>query len=157
MKLNYKTVLTIALGSMVLAGCSQSPEDQMLAEAKKDRYLGGVVASGTGLAIPASDAQAYNAAGTLVGAFVVQSLDAQMSEANRLKMANMLEYQASNQWKRWKDTSNHTTYSLKAGSPVFGDDEVCRKYDLVAKGNENFSQSSGIACRQSNGNWLLNA
>ena len=148
MNLNYKTVLTIALGSMVLAGCSQSPDDQMLAEAKSDRYLGGVVASGTGLAIPASDAQSYNAAGTLVGAFVVQSLDAKMSEANRLKMANMLEYQASNQWKRWKDT---------AGSPAFGDDEVCRKYDLVAKGSENFSQSSGVACRQSNGNWLLNA
>ena len=43
------------------------------------------------------------------------------------------------------------------GSPAFGDDEVCRKYDLVAQGPENFSQSSGVACRQSNGNWLLNA
>ncbi len=152
------TVLSsVAIAGLVLTGCSQSPEDQMLAEAKQDRYLGGVIASGTGIAIPADDAQAHNASGTLVGAFVVQSLDAQMTEANRLKIANMLEYQTSNQWKRWKDNVNHTMYSLKTGTPAFGDNEVCRHYDLVAKAEDNYSQASGVACRQSNGNWLLNA
>lgn len=157
MKLNYNALSSVVLGSLVLVGCSQSPEDQMLAEAKQDRYLGGVVASGTGIAIPADDAQAFNASGTLVGAFVVQSLDAQMSEANRLKMANMLEYQSSDQWKRWKDSANKTMYSLKAGTPAFGENEVCRHYDLVAKAQDNYAQASGVACRQSNGNWLLNA
>lgn len=157
MKLNYSTLMKVMIGSFVLVGCSQAPEDQMLAEAKKDRYLGGVVSSGTGIAIPADDAHIHNASGTLVGAFVVQSLDAKMSEANRLKMANMLEYQTSDQWKRWQDTANNTLYSLKAGTPAFGSNEVCRHYDIVAKTPENYSQASGVACRQTNGNWLLNA
>lgn len=157
MRLGYQTILKVILGSLVLVGCTQSPEDKMIADAKKDRFLGGVVSSGTGIAIPATEAHLYDAAGTLVGAFVVQSLDAKMSEANRLKMANMLEYQSSDQWKRWQDTSNNTLYSLKAGTPAFGENEVCRHYDLVAKAPDNFSQASGVACRQSNGNWLLNA
>lgn len=156
MRIYLNTFSSVVFASLVLVGCSQSPEDQMLAEAKQDRYLGGVIASGTGIAIPADEAQAHNASGTLVGAFVVQSLDAQMSEANRLKMANMLEYQTSDQWKRWKDTANKTMYSLKTGTPAFGDNEVCRHYDLVAKAEDNYSQASGVACRQSNGNWLLN-
>ena len=157
MKIYSKTLSSVVLGSLILVGCTQSPDDKILAEAKQDRYLGGVVSSGTGIAIPADDVQAYNASGTLVGAFVVQSLDAQMSESNRLKMANMLEYQTSNQWKRWKDNTNKTMYSLKTGTPAYGESEVCRHYDLVAKAQNNYSQASGVACRQSNGNWLLNA
>jgi surface antigen len=157
MKINYQLWSQVVLSTLIIAGCStQTPEDQVLSQADQNRYLGGVLASGSGVLIPGDDVKSHDASGTLVGAFVVQSIDLKMSEANRLKMANMLEYQTSNQWERWNDNANHTMYSLKTGTPAFGDDEVCRHYDLVAKSSENYSQASGIACRQSNGNWLLN-
>lgn len=147
----------VIISTILLVACSQTEDDRILAEAQKDRYLGGVVASGTGIAIAADDAAQHDASGTLVGSFVVQSLDEKMSEANRLKIANMLEYQASGQWKRWQEPKEKTVYSLKAGTPAYGANRVCRKYDLVAKEPSNYAQASGVACRQTNGNWLLNA
>lgn len=158
--MKHIAVNLLSVGSMLLAltmvGC-QSHEDRMIADAQKDHYLGGVVAAGTGTAIEASQAGDEQASGTLLGAFVVETLEAAMSESNRLKAANLLEYQASNQWQRWRDNQNHTTYSMKSGEPAFGQEQVCRKYELVAQRPDQFTQGAGVACRQSNGNWLLQA
>lgn len=158
--MKHKAFSFLSAGSMLvmlaMVGC-QSQEDQMIADAQKDHYLGGVVAAGTGTAIEASQASEQQAAGTLLGAFVVESLEAAMSEPNRLKAANLLEYQASNQWQRWRDGQANTTYSMKSGEPAYGEEQVCRTYEIVAQRPDQYIQGEGLACRQSNGNWMLQA
>jgi len=146
------------ISAFLLAGCSQNPSQVAFNNPQPANFYGGVI--GTSTENYQTNAFSKGAlAGELVGLFYEDAIDQSLDVANRLKIANILEFKPSNQWQSWTDAQKNVKYSIRPGRPIFSVDgsETCREYDLIARIQGETSQASGFACRKPNGNWLLNS
>jgi surface antigen len=147
-----RLVAAIAAGALTVslfAGC-ETREDT-------GAVLGGLTGAAVGSSIGHGEGRtAAIILGTLAGSMIGSKIGKQMDELDRMRTAQALEYNRTNQTSAWHnpDTGyNYTvtpteTYQASSGQP-------CREFTMDADVGGKTQQVYGTACRQADGSWKI--
>lgn len=145
----------VILAIMGMVGCSTNTQSQNTGiGAATGAVVGGLAGSlfgqGTGKAVAVGVGAV---AGALLGGYIGHSMDS----SDKAQCSHALSHNASQQSSQWKNKNTGMSYNMTPTSNMmaYQGNPNCRRYTTTATNNDGKSQtSSGVACRQANGDWL---
>lgn len=144
----FSLVAILTVGS--LAGCQTPPTQEDTGKAVGG-ILGGVLGAQVG---KGKGRTAAIIAGTLAGAYIGGAVGKNMDEADRMKAAQTLEYNRSNQPTTWTNPDTNSTYTVTPTRTYnVSSGQPCREYTTEAIIGGKRETVYGTACRQPDGSW----
>lgn len=147
-----KTLATfvVVLTSISMLGCTAEMNNQDVGTVTGG-VLGGIIGSrfggGTGRLVAVG-------AGTLLGAYIGNSLGKSMDDADRVRMYRALENNPAGQPAYWANDRTGATYTVvPVRNVTFQGNRYCREYRTTANIAGRKQQVYGTACRNPDGTW----
>lgn len=152
--MNQKTLRKVAYlsGILIVASCSQ----QNLSNKDAGAITGGIVGGILGAQFGDGDGQvAAAAAGALIGGMVGSNVGESMDQANREKVAIVLDTSKTNQAHSWVDPDTRAEYTVKPTKTTYKSNTVCRDYTMSVVIDGKLQTANGVACKDAQGNWQV--
>ena len=147
MQIRQILILLAAGGSLALAGCQTTNEQQgQVIGAIAGGLLGNQVGGGRGRT-------AATIAGTILGGFIGGNIGRQMDDGDRYRAGAALESTPSYQTSSWENPDSGNRYSVTPTKTYYSDSRPCREYTTEAWIDDRRETIYGTACRQSDGSW----
>jgi surface antigen len=139
-------------GLLILASCGQ----QGMSNKDAGALTGGIVGGILGAQFGDGEGQvAAAAAGALIGSMIGTNVGESMDQANRTKVAEVLETAKTNQSQTWVDPDTKTEYTVKPTKTTYKSHTVCRNYTMSVVIDGKLQTANGIACKDAQGNWQI--
>lgn len=139
-------------GLLIIASCGQ----QNISNKDAGAITGGIVGGILGAQFGNGEGQvAAAAAGALIGSMVGGNVGESMDQANRTKVAHVLETSKTNHAQSWVDPDTHTEYTVKPTKTTYKSNTVCRNYTMSVVIDGKLQTAKGVACKDAQGNWQI--
>lgn len=146
-----KSLIAVAAASMLaLAGCATGPTQEQTG-AVVGGALGGLLGAQVG---GGRGTTAAIIAGTLAGAAIGGSVGRTMDTVDRGQLAGTLEQVPDNQTQAWRNPNTGAQFEVTPQRTFRSGGRDCREYTMLAYINGQPEQVTGVACRDSQGNWV---
>lgn len=144
-----------ALGAaLALAGCESPPSQQAIGTAV-GAVAGGLIGSQIG---GGSGRTVAIVGGALVGGMLGNVIGKQMDEADRRKMGQALDQNASGQSTQWKNDRTGASYTVTPKATFVRDGRECRTFEQEAIVDGQPRKMTGTACKRADGDsWEVTA
>lgn len=140
------SVLTISL----ISGCAGGPQEQ------GGGIVGGVVGAAVGSTIGKGDGRtAAIILGTLAGSMIGANVGRYMDEQDRVRTAEVLEFNRTGQTDRWTNPDSGYDYAVTPTRTYESTEGPCREFTMDAMVGGRLQQVYGTACRQADGSWKM--
>ena len=147
----HKSILSVLVAMSLLTGCaSLNNEDAgVLVGGLAGGLLGSQFGGGSGQVVATGIGVL---AGSYVGAQVGQSMDRQ----DQMRLQSALETSKVNQSVRWTNPDTKAQYVVKPTATYYRKNKPCRKFSTTAVIGGEQQVVYGKACRNANGQWVMN-
>lgn len=147
-----RLIATIAAGALTMtlfAGC-ETREDT-------GAVIGGLTGAAVGSAVGGGEGRtAAIIIGTLAGTVIGSKIGRQMDEQDRMRTAQALEYNRTNQTTAWRNPDSGHSYTVTPTETYERDNgQPCREFTMDAYIGGKTEQVYGTACRQPDGSWKV--
>ncbi len=148
-------IIGLLILSVFVASCSTNTQKQnttigAVSGAVVGGLAGSLVGGGTGKVIAIAGGAIL---GGLLGGYIGHSMDS----ADNSKLSTTLNNNAKGQTNTWKNPNTGARYMITptTGWITVNGNPNCRKYRSVAMENGKKMKTRGIACRQTDGAWMI--
>lgn len=126
---------------LTLAGC-----------AHETKPVGGSVGAIAGSG-PTGGAQGNLSVGATASGESRNFIDQQMSDQDRQRMLQVLEFNRANAASSWTNPSSNKAFTITPQESYNGAEGTCRDYSATVNVAGSLEQNAGTACRLPNGGW----
>lgn len=141
----------LVLGLALIQGCATKEQTGAVLGGVAGGVLGSQVGGGQGRTLAII-------VGTLAGTMIGSTIGRYMDEQDRLRMAQSLETNRTNQTTAWKNPDTGDSYAVtptKTTYPAGTESQPCREFTMTANVGGKPEQMYGTACRQADGSWKV--
>jgi surface antigen len=138
--------MIVALAALSLAGgCAREP-------AAVGGSVGAMSGSGRGGSVGGGGGASL-AAGAAASAGLQSLVNQQMSDQDRKRMAEVLEFNRAGSATSWVDTKSNEGYTIIPHEAFNSSQGTCRNFEAQTNIAGNVQRSQGTACRKFDGSW----
>ena len=149
MNKTFSVIAVAALSSALVAGCALNRE-------QTGTVLGGAVGTAAGSAVGKGGGRTVAIIlGALVGSAVGASIGRSMDEQDRIRTAQVMEYNPTGTTSTWTNPDTNSTYAVTPTNTYESAQGPCREFTMKADVGGKPSDVYGTACRQPDGSWKI--
>jgi surface antigen len=148
MKRLTAAVLSGSLTVGLIAGCATQQESGALIGGAAGAALGSTIGEGSGRT-------AAIILGTLAGSMIGSRVGQYMDQQDRMRTAQVLEYNRTDQTSSWQNPDTGYSYSVTPTQTFQTAEGPCREFTMDAQVGGKTQQVYGTACRQPDGSWKI--
>lgn len=146
----FRTRAALAALALALAlpGCATKEETGALVGGAVGAAVGSTVGKGSGRT-------AAIIMGTMVGSVVGSSVGRYMDQQDKIRTAEVMEYNRTNQPTSWRNPDTHNEYTVTPTRTYERTAGPCREFTMQANVGGRPETVYGTACRQPDGSWKI--
>jgi surface antigen len=146
-----KLLCLFATVGLIVSCSTNTQKENTIAGAATGAVAGGLLGS---LATGAGSGWVI-AAGAVVGGIVGGLVGHSMDSSDKANVNSAMQ-NPTNKPTHWRNAKKHTTYTVTPIGPVmsYKGSSHCRKFNSITTVNGKTKQQDGVACLQSDGNWV---
>ena len=143
------TLSTTLVPTGLLSGCAMNQE-------QSGTLIGGAAGAAAGSAIGGGTGRTVAIIlGALLGSQVGANIGRHMDEQDRLRTAEVMEFNPTGKSTTWHNPDEQTTYTVTPTRTFHTTAGPCREFTMDAKVGGEPQQVYGTACRQPDGSWKI--
>lgn len=144
-----RTFVVGVLTAGLLAGCTMDRE-------QSGGLLGGAVGAAAGSTVGGGSGRVLAIVlGALVGSAVGAEIGRHMDEQDRIRTAEVMEYNRTDQPSSWRNPDTGADYTVTPRRTYDSATGPCREFTMDAQIGGRPQQVYGTACRQADGSWEI--
>jgi surface antigen len=150
--MNSPTLTSLVLiATVAAAGCATPPTNE-----QAGTVVGGVLGGALGSQVGGGTGRTVAiVAGTLIGAMIGSQVGRHMDDTDRMRAAQALEYNQTNQPSSWRNPDSGYEYTVTPTRSYESADGPCREYTTEAIIDGRPETVYGTACREPDGSWRV--
>jgi surface antigen len=149
MKNRISTLMAFTLAVVLSSGCALTQEQSGAA-------VGGAVGAAAGSAVGAGSGRVVAIIlGALAGTAIGANIGRHMDEQDRVRTAQVMEYNKTGQASTWNNPDTQTSYTVTPTRTYDASEGPCREFTMDADIGGKPNQVYGTACRQTDGSWKI--